>query len=184
MEPKIIRPSEIVHVGSSTGIPAIIGPENSQRYLKTSGVSTCSALALHFPRSGIAALVHLLPHSGLSGALHNIKLNVSDTIEAPEYFFQDGPRLLHTSKYGIETGYDISIIERLFPGATPSRKTKYGTAYQDPDKNYADRYNYNDYFDVIIDKLTGNIRLYTLDGLPLKSDFEDPAISLLLKMII
>ncbi|MEM5777761.1 MAG: hypothetical protein QXJ06_04965 [Candidatus Aenigmatarchaeota archaeon] len=69
---------------------AILTPQDSKRYIRTKGVSTCKVLTLYFPRQGIVALSHIPASRDLNRILLLIKKDLDLELIATEgllYFF-------------------------------------------------------------------------------------------------
>jgi hypothetical protein len=146
------------------GNTGILTPDNSQRYLRTAGVSTCSVVTLYFPDSGIVALSHMPPKGSLPNFVAIVKRELEGrNLEAPWYYVGEGPAnktLLQDDNF--YRNKDPLILRTNFPGAKPSEKV-YGFGRNG--------------LNVIIDRITGVTRIYDMDlesDIPKQEDFENP----------
>ena len=168
---KIIEPPLIKDV--KMGGYAILTPEDAQRYIRTRGVSTCTALTLHFPKAGIVVLSHIPASSGLHTSSQRIRRDLEGrTDESPFYFVEEGPYNAYngTRVFLDEIYYgkkDPPILQQYFPGAKPSNRVSHEGILKG-----------DDCIDVMIDKMAGMTRVYNGShrgaNLPREIDFETP----------
>jgi len=140
----------------------ILTPEDQETCLQTVGISTCTALVLHFPESRTLALAHILPTGSLESFLYRIKRDLEGKVnEAPAFFIEDGPQ--GYLKYGnphLEQR-TVQDILQYFPNAIETKKVLRDVISKD-----------EQYINLAADKNTGVIHVYSGGySLPKITDF-------------
>lgn len=128
---------------------------DSERYLFTAGISSCTGLSLYFPKARVISLAHIMPTTDFTRFVSRMHDKLEEAVsEAPEYVLAVGPFMLDFLAEGKEKYLceRHDIVREIFNAKPKMSNIFRGKEIED---------NPLAYFNMMVEKETGVTAIYT-----------------------